>query len=314
MQERDKDIYQQFNRLYNEVHKRVVGNEEAMRNVIIVIFCGENILLEGVPGVGKTLLAKTVAEALDCTFKRIQCSPDIMERDIIGSMVYDEKKKQRVLVKGPIFANIVLIDEINRLAPKLQAIFLEAMEEKTVTIEGVSYPLPQPFTVLATQNPIEQEGTTEISEAQKDRFIFKVIMGYLTPDEEMSIAKSKFSKEPVNKIFNPAEIMIVQNEINKNVYISDSVMNYIIEIVNDTRQRKEFDTGASPRATIALMKASKTFAFLDGRDYVTPNDVRQMAYPVLRHRVIFTPEAELSRMTPEKVIERILKRVEMPVD
>jgi len=314
MVERDKDIYQQFNQLYDEVHKRIVGNEEVIEQIIICIFAGGHILLESVPGMGKTVLTNTIAQAMDCTFKRIQCTPDLTPTDIIGRMVYDEVKKEYVLEKGPIFTNILLIDEINRAPPKTQSAMLEAMAEGSVTVGGVTYKLPDAFTVIATQNPVEQEGTYPLPEAQCDRFLFKVILTYLTPEQEINILKAQSHKEPIAKIFNPAEILVIRKEIEENVFIADSILEYLVKIVDETRVRREVMTGASPRALVAFMKGVKAKAFLEGRDYVTPSDVKKLAFPVLRHRIILNPDVADFGVTTDDVIAKVLAKVEAPLD
>ncbi len=310
----EKNVAQQFARLYDEVHKRIVGNDDVIQEILVALLCGGHVLLESVPGMGKTMLAKTIADALDCDFKRIQGTPDLTTKDITGELVYDEKTKTRVLRKGPVFTNILLVDEINRTPPMTQAALLEVMEEKNVTIGGTTYPLPKPFIVLATENPLEQKGVYPLPEAQKDRFLFKTVVRYLSKEDEISIIKSKLYDKPINKIFNPAEILIIRNEIKDSVKISDSVLDYAVRIVEETRNRKELQTGGSPRASIAFMDAAKAMIFLEGRDYVTVADIKRLAYPILRHRIILNPEYREMMISPDEIIKKILEKVEAPID
>lgn len=311
---RDKDIKQQFAQLYDEIHKIIVGYEEVIEDVLIALFSSGNVLLESVPGMGKTMMAKTVAAALKCDFKRIQCTPDITATDILGGMHYDKETGKYSLVKGPIFTNILLVDEINRAQPKTQSALLEAMEEKKVTLGGKSYPLPQPFIVLATQNPLEQKGVFPLPEAQKDRFLFKTVLSFLSDEDEISIMKSKLKEEEISKVFNPAEILVIKKEIKDKVFVSDSVLEYAVRVVEETRNRKELSSGASPRASIAFMNTAKTKAFLEGRNYVTPSDIRKLAFPILRHRIILYPEYKEMRVTEDDIISKILQKVEAPMD
>ncbi|MFC2162409.1 AAA family ATPase [Candidatus Altiarchaeota archaeon] len=314
MVEHDKDVYQQFRQLHDEVHKRVIGNDEVIQCIIISIFTGGHILLESVPGMGKTVLTKTVAETMEMDFKRIQCTPDITATDIIGRIRYDEAEREKVLEKGPLFTNLLLVDEINRAQPLTQSALLEAMAEGEVTLGGVTHTLTQPFTVIATQNPVEQLGTYPLPEAQKDRFLFKAVMQYLTLEEEMAIVKTQGKREDISTIFNPPEILIIREEIEKNVTISDSILEYTIKIVEGSRIRREVDIGGSPRASVAFTQASKTKAFLEGRDYVTVEDIKSLAFPILRHRIMLNPDSKDFGVTPDDIIAKVLEHVEPPVD
>lgn len=314
MVEKDKDVSQQINMLYEEVHKRIIGNRDVVQQILISIFCGGNILMEGVPGMGKTLLGKTIAETLDCMFRRIQGTPDLTASDIMGDIVYNKETGERTFKKGPIFTHLLLLDEINRTMPKTQSALLESMEEHTVTVGGVSYPLPDPFIAIATENPIEMEGTFPLPEAQKDRFMFKVIMQYPTREEEIEIIKSKVYDVKVNKIFNPPEIMIIRNEVKENVYVSDAILDYVVRIVEATRERREVQTGASPRASIIFTEAAKARAFLSGRDHVRVDDVKSLAFPALRHRIVLNPDSRDFGVTPDDMIAKVLERVEAPSD
>jgi MoxR-like ATPase len=312
--ERDRDIKQLFVQLHDEVHKVVVGNDSVIDEILIALFCGGHVLLESVPGTGKTLMSKTISQTLNCEFARIQGTPDLDVKDILGGVFYDKNTGQSTVKKGPIFTNVLFMDEINRIPPKTQAALLEAMEEKVVSFGGKNYTLPKPFVVLATQNPIEQEGVFPLPEAQVDRFLFKSVIEYSSPEQEMMIAKSKLSSRKPEAIFNPAEILIIQEEIKSTVQISDSILEYVVEIVQATRDRREISTGAGPRASIAFMMTSKALAFLDGRDYVTVVDIKKLACPILRHRIL--PYSEYSSMgaKTDDIIKKILKNIEAPME
>lgn len=314
MAERDKDIFQQFRQLGDEIHKKVVGNDEVIENIMIAIFSGGHILLESVPGMGKTVLIKTVSETMDMEFKRLQCTPDLTASDIMGVMRYNEETGLHKLEKGPVFTNLLLIDEINRARPKTQSALLQAMEEREISFGGNTYPLPKPFTVLATENPVEQEGTYPLPEAQKDRFMFMSVMEYLSLEEEMLIIKKKTRKDEVAKIFNPPEILIIREEIQNNITMSDSMLEYAIRIVDGTRTRREVQTGASPRASVAFVQAAKARAFFRGRDFVNADDIKNLAFPMLRHRIILNPDSRDFGISADDIIAKVLERVESPVE
>ena len=308
----DKDVQKLFTAIFEEVHKVIIGHDEVIENILIALFSDGHVLLEGVPGMGKTVLTKTISATLDCKFRRIQCTPDLTPSDIIGKLYFDERKKKYEFAKGPIFTNILLVDEINRAPPKTQSALLEAMAERQVTVGGVTYKLEDPFIVIATQNPIEQEGTYPLPEAQLDRFLFKIVLEYPSIEEEMRIMKSTFKKEKINKIFNPAEIRIIKKEIENSVTIPDIVLEYVAKIVDETRRRREVINGASPRASIAFVRAIKVKAFIEGRDSANFEDVRKLAYPILRHRLILYPHFSEMGMTPDYVISKILQKIEVP--
>ena len=314
MVEKDKDIFQQFRQLNDEIHKRIVGNDEVIENIVTAIFAGGHILLESVPGMGKTVLIKTVSETMDMDFRRIQCTPDLKPTDIIGDVITDEKTGAKRLQKGPIFTNLLLIDEINRAQPKTQSALLQAMAEKEVTIGGETHKLPQPFTVLATENPVEQEGTFPLPEAQKDRFMFMSVMQYLTMEEEMLIVKKQTSTKKINKIFNPPEVLIIRQEIEENITISDSVLEYAIKIIEGTRERREVSTGASPRASVSFTTAAKARAFFRGRDFVNAEDIKTLSFPLLRHRIILNPDSKDFGVTTDDIISKVLEHVKPPVE
>jgi len=312
MVDRDKDVFQQFGRLLDEVHKVMVGQEEAIENIIIAILCDGHVLLESVPGMGKTMMAKTIAQTLDCSFARVQCTPDLTPKQLMGELIYNKEKDTYEVRKGIVFTNILLADEINRAPPITQSALLECMEEKQVTLGGKTNKIPLPFTVLATQNPVEQAGTYPLPEAQKDRFLLKVLITYPSREDEIAIVQSKSKTPTVEKIFNPAEVLIIRDEIVNNVTISDTLLEYGVKIVEGTRERREVQTGASPRASISLMRSCKARAFLHGRTHVTVEDIQAMAYPLLRHRIILDVNVRDYGTTSDEIIGKILARVEPP--
>lgn len=305
-------IQENYEEVIGEVRKIIVGKEDTLADILIAIFTEGHALLEGVPGIAKTKMANTLAKTLNCEFKRIQFTPDLLPADIIGTMVYDSKLNQFILKKGPIFTNVLLADEINRAPPKTQSALLEAMEERQVTIDGVTYPLPYPFVVLATQNPIEMEGTYPLPEAQVDRFLLKLVLGYPTQEEEKNILELKMKAEAsISKVLAPDEIRRINTEINQ-VYVDRSILDYIIDLVFATRNREDVQLGASPRASITFLNCAKAKARIQDRDYVIPDDIKSLAYPVLRHRIILNPESELEGITIDDVIGDVLKNVKVP--
>jgi MoxR-like ATPase len=308
--------------LKNEVFKFMVGQETMVDRILIALLTGGHILLEGVPGLAKTLAVKTVSDAIQTTFRRIQFTPDLLPADLIGTLIYNPKEGDFRIRKGPVFANIVLADEINRAPAKVQSALLEAMQERQVTIGDETFPLPDPFLVMATQNPIEQEGTYPLPEAQVDRFMLKVKVGYPSRGEEKKIVErfAGAAPAPLKPVISPEEIASIRELISR-IYIDDKVIDYIVSIVFATRQPREFklddlesliEYGASPRASIFLNLASRAQAFLSGRAYVTPQDVKTIGMDILRHRVIVTYEAEAEEKTSEDVIRRIFEEVPVP--
>ncbi len=305
-------VYENYDSAMSEVGKAIIGKEEIIRNILISIFCEGHVLLEGVPGIAKTRMANAIAQTLNCDFKRIQFTPDLLPSDIIGTMVYDSNLSKFLLKKGPIFTNIILADEINRAPPKTQSALLEAMQERQVTIDGTTYPLPYPFVVLATQNPIEMEGTYPLPEAQVDRFLFKLVLDYPTREEEKEILKLKMKQEyKLKKVLDPDEIQGINAEIGK-VYLDPSILDYIVDIITATRSRTDVQLGSSPRGGIAFLWGAKARALLDKRDYVIPDDVKSLAYHALRHRIMLNPEAELAGVKVDDVIADILNSVKVP--
>lgn len=301
------------NKIIKEVQKVIVGKKEVIRYLLIGLFVGGHVLLEGVPGVAKTYMANNFSKTLGLTFKRIQFTPDLLPADIIGTHIFDQKEATFRYRKGPIFANVILADEINRAPPKTQSALLEAMQEKQVTVEGETFKLPRPFLVIATQNPIEFEGTYPLPEAQVDRFHFKLEVDYPTTEEEIEIIRRKsYPKDiEVKTITTPQEIIEVQKLI-RTIYVSDELLRYISVIVNKTRKIPELLLGASPRASIVLLGASRVIAAMDRRDYVIPDDIKEVAVASLNHRLVLKPEAELEGLTVVDVIKKILDEVEVP--
>jgi len=308
-----RDVRSIVQKVLSEVGKVIVGKLDVLQNIFIALLADGHVLLEGVPGVAKTAMAKAFSDALGCEFKRIQFTPDLLPADIVGTNVYDQKSGRFYLRKGPIFANIVLADEINRAPPKTQSALLECMQERQVTIEGETYYLPKPFMVLATQNPIELEGTYPLPEAQVDRFFFKLIVEYPNPEEELEILKRKNEPEEISveRITSP-QIVVAMQEAVKKVYVDEALFNYIKEIVLKTRNHPQILLGASTRASIVLLSAAKARAAILGRDFVIPDDIKSLVFPVLNHRIILKPEAELEGISPERIVNEIIEEVEVP--
>ena len=299
-----------------ELQKTIIGHENLINSLLISLITNSHILIEGVPGIAKTTAVKTLAQVCDLDFKRIQFTPDLLPSDIIGVEVYNPKTNEFQIKKGPIFANIVLADEINRAPAKVQSALLEAMQEKQVTIADESFKLDEPFIVLATQNPIEQEGTYPLPEAQLDRFLLKTIVGYNSPDEEIKIIEMLQNPPKIKKIINKEDIKKFQ-EIHKNIHIDKELIEYIVKIIDKTRNPDEeikeyIDYGASPRGTISLVNAAKANAMLKNKNYVTPLDIIEIANDVLRHRIILNYKAEADNINVDFIIEKIIKSVDIP--
>jgi len=302
--------------LMNEVGKVIIGKQENLRRVTVGVLSNGNMLLEDFPGLGKTLLANTFAKALGCKFKRVQFTPDLLPSDIMGTYMYDQKSGEFKLRAGPLFTNILLADEINRAPPKTQAALLEAMEEKQVTIEGITHKLPAPFVVLATQNPIEQEGTYPLPEAQMDRFLMKMSMGYPERAEEKAIlARRKIrgkDDHDVEQVTSPKKVVAMQKAL-ETVHVDPAILSYIVELVQRTREDHRVITGASPRASQSLFKTGRAAAAIDGRDYVTPDDIKGITLQVAAHRIVLKPEAKIRGITGMHILRKILSEVPVPV-
>ncbi|MCP3103295.1 AAA family ATPase [Myxococcus sp. K15C18031901] len=308
--------------LNQETGKVIVGQRYMLERILIGLLCNGHVLLEGVPGLAKTLTVRTVADALSATFMRIQFTPDLLPADVVGTMIYNQQAANFTVRKGPIFANIVLADEINRAPAKVQSALLEAMAERQVTIGDQTFALPSPFLVLATQNPVEQEGTYPLPEAQVDRFMLKVKVGYPTRDEEKVIMdRMSGGTSPRAQRVIAVEHLVRARELVHHIYMDEKVKDYILNVVFATREPSKYGLkdladyiqfGASPRATIALAQAARAHAFLRHRGFVTPEDVKATAFDVLRHRIAMTYEAEAEDLTPEKIIQRVFDRVEVP--
>lgn len=310
-------VAQKVNRVREEMRKYVVGQSEMIELLLAGIFSNGHLLLEGVPGVAKTLSAKALSRVLDVGFSRIQFTPDLMPSDVIGTSVFNMKETAFNFKKGPIFSNIVLIDEINRAPAKTQAALFEVMEERQITYDGQRYELSFPFLVVATQNPVEQEGTYNLPEAQLDRFLFKIKIDYPTLEEETAILiryKDQIkppSLEEIQAIFNASELSKVQSIVEK-IIVEDRLIQYVAQVIHKTRNHGKLYLGGSPRASLSILKASKAFAAIRGRDFVTPDDIQFVAVHVLNHRMILTPEAEMEGTRIEDIINEILQSVEVP--
>ena len=300
-----------------QIRKIIVGQEDLLDLLLVALFTNGHVLIEGVPGVAKTMTAKMLSRTLDVDFSRIQFTPDLMPSDVVGTTVFNVKESEFFFAPGPVFSNIVLIDEINRAPAKTQSALFEVMEEFQVSVDGTTYEMQQPFMVLATQNPIEQEGTYRLPEAQLDRFLFKINVGYPALAEEQTILK-RFRKdfqqtktEDVAAVTSRADVQRVR-ELVERVQITDALLDYIAEIVHATRNHADLYLGASPRASLAIMKASKAIAAMTGRDFVTPDDIQYVAGPILNHRVVLIPEREMEGIEPGDVIAELIRGVAVP--
>lgn len=302
-------IGEKFAGFLSAVSESLLGYSRVSKALFIATVLNKHMLIEGLPGVGKTSLVKLFSGLTNMDFKRVQCTPDILPTDIIGGAIYNPDIKKFSIRYGPIFTNVLLLDEINRASPKTQSALLEAMEEKQVTIEGKSYDLDAPFIVIATQNPIEQEGTYPLPEAQLDRFLFKLNIGYPSKSEEFQILKLK--KKEYGTIFLKNEIIYLKNAIGY-VFVSDDALGYVVSIINELRKNPEVSWGPSPRATLALLDCAKVCALLDNRDYVVPSDIAEFAVEILAHRVGLKSEYELEGVNKESVIKDILNKVDTP--
>jgi MoxR-like ATPase len=307
--------------LFTEMRKVIVGQLHLLRSLVIALLADGHILLEGVPGLAKTLSIQTLAQTIQASFRRIQFTPDLLPADLMGTEIYDPRRAEFHVKKGPIFANLILADEINRAPAKVQSALLEAMQERQVTIGGHTFPLEEPFLVLATQNPIEHEGTYPLPEAQVDRFMMKVLVDYPTPAEEEEIINRMTAPDPitVRPVISTREILKAR-EVVKRIHVDVKIKRYVVELVTSTRPPKRqalgleplVEYGASPRASIYLIQAAKAWAFLEGRPYVKPEDIKAVAPDILRHRIILSYEAEAEELTSDEIIRRLLTQVRTP--
>jgi len=304
-------------KIKSELGKVIIGQHDMIELLVISILADGHSLIEGVPGVAKTVTAKLLAKTINVDFSRIQFTPDLMPSDILGTAIFNVKTSEFEFKKGPIFSNIILIDEINRAPAKTQAALFEAMAERQITIDGTEYDMAPPFLVFATQNPIEQEGTYRLPEAQLDRFLFKIKVDYPSLEEEVQILESKHQQKSkdveslIEAVLSAKEIATYQSTI-REIIIEDNLIKYIASIVDNTRTNANLYLGASPRASIALMEASKALAAIRGRDFVTPDDIKKVAAPILAHRIILTPEREMEGFTSDKVVQMIIEGIEVP--
>ncbi len=307
-------VYKIWIKVKDEVAKVIVDLETTLEEIFICLIAQGHILIEGPPGIAKTMLAKTIARILDLTFSRIQFTPDLLPADIIGTKIYDQSLKDFITKKGPIFANLVLADEINRAGPKTQSALLEAMQERQVTIEGETFQLPEPFMVIATENPIEVEGTYSLPSAQLDRFLIKSTIDFPSKEAYMDIVNrySGYSTVDVEKRVSHEEIINIQKALD-NVTLSRDILNYIGDLMEEIRRDKRVRWGVSPRGAVAIAKAAKAWALMNRRDYVTPEDIKRVFYPAVNHRIILTSEALFEGVNVSDILEDILKRVKVPI-
>ncbi|SDC96338.1 MoxR-like ATPase [Terribacillus halophilus] len=303
-------------RIIENINKVIIGKEEPVVLSLTALLAGGHVLLEDVPGVGKTMLVRSLARSVDCDFKRIQFTPDLLPSDVTGVSIYNPKTLEFEFRPGPILGNIVLADEINRTSPKTQSAMLEAMEEKNITVEGNALPLADPFFVMATQNPVDYEGTYPLPEAQLDRFLLKIRMGYPNAQEEMQMLDAVTAKHPIGSVepvMTKSDLLSMQEAV-ANVYVDPQIQQYIVDLAQISRKHPDVYLGLSPRGSIAMMRAAKAYAFIHGRDYCIPDDVQILAPFVLGHRILLRSEARYDGLTPERLVQRLLETVEVPVE
>ncbi len=300
--------------LFASLEKVVVGKRAALELVVVGLLCQGHVLIEDVPGVGKTVMARTLAKSLGCAFNRIQFTPDMLPSDVTGVSIFNQENRSFEFRSGPIFGQVVLADEINRATPKTQAALLEAMDERQVTVDGVTHPLPRPFMVLATQNPIEYEGTFPLPEAQLDRFLLRVRLGYPSLSDEIQVLESQQLQHPietVNPVFSAEEVLAAAAQV-KTIYVAPTLKRYIVDLTHRTRASADVYLGASPRGSLALFRAGQARAALNGRDHVLPDDLKALAQPILAHRIIVNPAARLREVTAERIVQEILLATPVP--
>jgi len=303
-------------RLRGNVQKVIVGKDEVINLAMVAILCEGHVLIEDVPGIGKTTLARAIAASLGCKFRRIQFTPDLLPSDVTGINWFNQKIQEFEFRPGPVMSQIILADEINRATPRTQSALLEAMQERQITVDGITYPLPRPFLVLATQNPIELEGTFPLPEAQIDRFMLRIVIGYPTEEDEQYILERFRISDPLPEleaVISPDEISALQKE-RREVRVEVSVRDYLVKVARTTREHAEIDLGASPRATLALYQASQAWAAIQGREYVLPDDIKKIAPHVLTHRLMIAPQAQLRGRKPQELVADIVDSVPVPVE
>lgn len=311
------DLQNHVEKIRTELNKVIVGQDDMIDFLLTAMFCGGHVLIEGVPGVAKTLTAKLIARTINTGFSRMQFTPDLMPSDVLGTTVFNIKTSEFEFRKGPVFSNIVLVDEINRAPAKTQAALFEVMEEHQVTLDGKSYPMSVPFIIIATQNPIEHEGTYRLPEGQLDRFMFKIKVGYPDKEQEIGILNGHNERKTLKEsdltqsVMTAEEIAAYQTRI-RSIHVDPNLIRYIAEVVQNTRNNKSLYLGASPRAAIALLNASKSHAAINGRDFITPEDIQRVVYPVLRHRLMLTAEKEMEGISIDEVIKQIIQKIEVP--
>lgn len=311
------ELQQSLEQVKAEIGKVIIGQESMIEHLLVALLSNGHVLIEGVPGVAKTITAKLLAKTVDVGFSRIQFTPDLMPSDILGTSIFNVKNSEFEFKKGPIFSSFILIDEINRSPAKTQAALFEVMEERQITMDGKQYEMQEPFLVVATQNPIEHEGTYRLPEAQLDRFLFKINVGYPNLTQEVQIIKNQHENkledksDAVQKVISGAQLKTYQNLV-KDVVVETQLLEYLAKIIVNTRENQFLYLGASPRASLALLTASKSFAAVRGRDFVTPEDIKEASYAVLRHRVMVSPEREMEGLTADEIIRQILEAIEIP--
>ena len=302
------------NQIVENVKRVIIGKESAIELAVVALICQGHILIEDVPGVGKTMLARSLAKSTSCDYSRIQFTPDLLPSDISGVSIYNQKSGNFEFKSGPVMAQIVLADEINRATPKTQSALLEAMDERQVTVEGVTHSLPRPFIVMATQNPVEYEGTFPLPEAQLDRFFLKITLGYPTLEEERAIVDTQELAHPIEALTAVAtgdEIVKIQESV-KGIYVDDLIRQYIVTVVAATRDQEDISLGSSPRGSLSLFRGAQALAMIRGRDYVLPDDVKELAVPMLAHRIIAAAPARMRGITPEEIIESLVDQLAVP--
>ncbi|MCG8389492.1 MAG: MoxR family ATPase [Cytophagales bacterium] len=310
-------LKESVDKVKSEISKIIVGQEKMVELLITAVLADGHVLLEGVPGVAKTLTAKLLSKVIQAGFSRVQFTPDLMPSDVLGTSVFNVKTSEFTFKQGPIFSNIILIDEINRAPAKTQSALFEVMEERQATVDGQTYPMEEPYLVVATQNPIEQEGTYRLPEAQLDRFLFKISVDYPGLEEEVEVLKGHHARQDVHDLSSVEPVLdkdMIKDYRTKvhGLHVDENLMRYIAQIVNETRNSPDLYLGASPRASIAILQTAKAFAGIQGRDFITPEDIKFVANPVMRHRVILTPEKEMEGQTADSIIDMIVEKIEVP--